>query len=210
MYTPQHFAEQNRGVLHGFIAQHPLGVLVTHSSGGLDANHLPFELDPGPGAHGVLRAHVARHNPVWQDVRDGDEVLVVFRAQDAYVSPNWYPSKQEAHRQVPTWNYQVVHAHGRISVRDDERFVRGLLARLTRQHEAGQPAPWKMGDAPPDYLDARLKTVVGLEIDITRLEGKFKLSQNRTAADRLNAAQALVDQGHTELGLAMRAADPAA
>lgn len=209
MYLPSHFDEQRLEALHDLIAKNPLGVLVTHGSEGLDANHLPFELDSGVGQHGVLRAHVARNNPVWQSVAGGDEVLVVFRAQDAYISPNWYPSKHEAHKQVPTWNYRVVHAHGRITVRDDERYVRGLVARLTRKHEASQPSPWKMGDAPPDYIDAMLKAIVGIEIAVARLVGKFKLSQNREVRDRVSAAHALIDQADTELGQAMLAAGPA-
>jgi transcriptional regulator len=153
---------------------------------------------------------VARNNPVWQSVSDGDEVLVVFRAQEAYISPNWYPSKHEAHNQVPTWNYKVVHVHGRFTVRDDERYVRAVVARLTRKHEASQPTPWKMGDAPQDYIDAMLKAIVGIEIEVTRLVGKFKLSQNRQVRDRLSAAQALIDQGDAELGHAMLAAGPEA
>ena len=212
MYLPSHFEEQRPEALRDLIAKHPLGMLVTHGSEGLDANHVPFELDAceGLGPHGVLRAHVARNNPLWQSVADGDEVLVVFRAHDAYISPNWYPSKHEAHKQVPTWNYRVVHAHGPITVRDDERYVRGLVARLTRQHEAGQPSPWKMGDAPQDYIDAMLKSIVGIEITVARLVGKFKLSQNREARDRVSAAQALIGQGDSELGEAMRAAGPPA
>lgn len=210
MYLPRHFQEQRPEALHDLIDKHPLGMLVTHGSDGLDANHVPFELDAGEGPHGVLRAHVARNNPLWQSVAHGDEVLVVFRAQDAYISPNWYPSKHEAHKQVPTWNYRVVHAHGRITVHDDERHVRGLVARLTRRHEANQPRPWKMGDAPPEYIDTMLKSIVGLEVAVERLVGKYKLSQNREARDRLSAAQALIGQGDSELGEAMRAAGPPA
>lgn len=203
MYIPSHFEEARPEVLQQLVAEYPLGMLVTHGSGGLDANHLPFELDSTIGTHGLLRAHVARNNSVWQEIKNGDEVLVVFRADHAYISPNWYPSKHEAHRQVPTWNYSVVHAHGRIAIRDDERFVRGLVARLTRKHEASQPVPWKMGDAPADYIDAMLQNIVGLEIEIKRLEGKFKLSQNREDRDRISAAKKLLEQGDAELGKAM-------
>ena len=203
MYVPSHFEEPRAEVLHALVRSHPLGVLITHGEAGLDANHLPFELDAKGGEHGVLRAHVARSNPIWQSVVHGDEVMVVFRAQDAYISPNWYPSKHETHKQVPTWNYRVVHAHGRIAVHDDEKFLRGLVARLTRTHEASEPKPWKMGDAPQDHINTMLKSIVGLEIEITRLVGKFKLSQNREARDRLNAGQVLLGQGHSELGQAM-------
>lgn len=203
MYLPAHFDEPRLEELQRLIAEHPLGVLVTHGEGGLDANHLPFELDPAAGTQGTLRAHVARANPVWKQLESGAQVLVVFRAEHAYISPGWYPSKREVHKQVPTWNYRVVHAHGKITVRDDERFVRGLVARLTRKHEASQPAPWKMGDAPTDYIDAMLKAIVGIEVEISRLVGKFKLSQNRELRDRQGAGEALKQQGDTALGQAM-------
>jgi transcriptional regulator len=204
MYNPSHFVESRKEVLYDLISRYPLGALVTHSAQGLDANHIPFELDSASGELGKLRAHVARQNDVWGSVQSGDEVLVVFRAEDAYISPNWFPSKHEFHKQVPTWNYRVVHAHGRISIHDDERYVRGLVARLTRHHEANQPVPWKMGDAPQDYIDAMLKAIVGIEIDVTQLVGKFKLSQNREERDRLGAAEALIGRRENVLGCAMR------
>ena len=203
MYVPKHFEESRREVLHELMRAHPLGILIAYGAQGLDANHLPFELDATLGEQGVLRAHVARNNPVWQSIVNGDEVLVVFRSQDAYISPNWYPSKHESRKQVPTWNYQVVHAHGRITLHDDEQYVRGLVARLTRTHEAAEPKPWKMGDAPPDYINTMLKSIVGLEIEITRLVGKFKLSQNREVRDRVSAGQTLLSQGNGALGQAM-------
>lgn len=203
MYVPAHFDESRTEVLHELIQQHPFGMLVTHGASGLDANHLPFQLDARQGERGVLKAHVARANPLWKDVADGDEVLVVFRAADAYVSPNWYPSKHEFHKQVPTWNYMVAHAYGRIAIRDDERFVRGVLARLTRTHEAAQPVPWTMTDSAKEDIDAMLKAIVGLEIDITRLVGKSKLSQNKAVADIRGAGAALKAQGDRVLGDAM-------
>jgi transcriptional regulator len=205
MYIPAAFNESRIENLHGCIVQHPFGTLITHGKSGLDANHIPFELAAGEGEYGVLRAHVARANPVWQDIADGDEVLVVFRAADAYISPNWYPSKHELHKQVPTWNYIVVHAHGRIRVHDDERYVRGVVARLTRTHEASLPEPWKMSDAPKDYIDTMLKSIVGLQIDITRLIGKTKLSQNKEARDIRGAAVALKARGDTSISEAMLA-----
>lgn len=205
MYVPAHFDESRTEALHAQIRQHPLGMLVTQAGGRLDANHLPFELAPAEGELGTLHAHVARNNPVWRDLVDGDEVLVVFRAGDAYVSPNWYPSKHEFHKQVPTWNYVVVHAHGRVTIRDDERYVRGVVARLTRTHEAAQPKPWKMGDAPADYIDTMLKAIVGIEIRITRLVGKSKLSQNREVRDIVGAGTALAAQGAHPIGDAMLA-----
>jgi transcriptional regulator len=205
MYLPAHFEENRADVLHRLIADYPLGALVTHGAGGLDANHVPFEFDAANGAHGILRAHVARANPVWQEVKDGDEVLVLFQGPSGYISPNWYPSKQEAHRQVPTYNYLVVHAHGRITVRDDEAFVRGVVARLTRRMEAGEPVPWKMGDAPEDFISMMLKAIVGVEIEVTRLAGKAKLSQNKAAADRTGAAQGARRRGERAVDAATSA-----
>ena len=203
MYIPPHFAIQDTDVLHRIIETHPLGVLVTQSPNGLDANHIPFELDR---ARGLLIAHVARANPVWRECGDGAQVMVIFRGDEHYISPNWYPSKHELHRQVPTWNYEVVHVHGRLTVQDQEKFVRGVVGRLTRTHEASEPKPWKMGDSAPDYIDGMLKAIVGIEISISRLEGKAKLSQNREPRDRLNAADMLANQGATALAEAMRTA----
>jgi transcriptional regulator len=201
VYIPEHFALTDPGEAYRIIQAHPLGVLVTSTSDGLDANHLPFELN---AERGVLTAHVARANPVWQKCGDGIDVLVIFRGEESYISPNWYPSKHEFHRQVPTWNYQAVHVHGRLVVQDHEKFVRGVVARLTRTHEATEPRPWKMGDSPPDYIDSMLKAIVGIEVGIKRLEGKAKLSQNRDDRDRLSAADALANKSRVALSQAMR------
>jgi len=203
MYVPAHFAEPSLEVLHDLIIKHPLGILFTHGKSGLDANHIPFELDTGSGLHGTLRAHVARSNPLWNDVKNADEVLVVFCGEQAYISPTWYPSKHEFHKQVPTWNYMVTHAHGKITIHDDERYVRGVVARLTRHHEESQPTPWKMTDSSKDYIDTMLKSIVGIEIEITHLVGKFKLSQNREARDIRGAGDTLKQQGDTVLAQAM-------
>ncbi|WP_295852083.1 FMN-binding negative transcriptional regulator [uncultured Xylophilus sp.] len=197
MYLPAHFAENDPDLLQAAATRAPLGMLVTHTAdGGLDAQHLPFEWDRAAGGLGVLRCHVARANPVWQDAAAANPAqplptLVVFRGPDAYVSPSLYPSKQTHHRVVPTWNYVAVHAHGRIAVHDDPRWLRGLLARLTRRFEAARPAPWKMGDAPADYLEAQIAQIVGLEIVVERVEGKWKMSQNRTAADQQGVVDGL-------------------
>jgi transcriptional regulator len=206
MYLPAHFAETRPEELQRIIREHPLGMLVTHGSHGLDADHIPFEYDPGEDGLGVLSAHVARANPVWQRCPSGTPVMVVFRGAQAYVSPSWYPSKHEAHRQVPTWNYEVVHAHGTITVHDDERFVRRIVARLTRRHEAAEPNPWKMGDSEPEFIDGMLRNIVGIEIAVTSLAGKRKLSQNKEARDRLGAADTLAARGIDELAQSMRTA----
>jgi transcriptional regulator len=203
MYIPPHFTVTEPTVLHRIIREHPLGALVTHTEAGLDAEHIPFEFDPGAGPHGTLTAHVARANTLWQRCPTGTPAMVIFRGAEAFISPNWYPSKHASHRQVPTWNYEVVHAHGTLTIRDDERFVRGLVARLTRRHEAAEPKPWKMSDSAPDFIDMMLRNIVGIEIALTSLVGKSKLSQNREAQDRLNAAQTLQQRGHAELAARM-------
>ena len=185
----------------------PFGALVVRGPDGLDANHIPFELLPDEGPHGTLIAHVARANPVWREVRDGDEALVIFRAEHAYVSPNWYPSKHELHRQVPTWNYRVVHVHGTLRVRDDERFVRRASSRGSRaatRPATGDARPWKMTDSETAYIDDMLTRIVGLEVAITRIVGKWKLSQNKEARDREGAADALAGRDPA-MAAAMRA-----
>lgn len=207
MYLPEHFAERREEELHRLIREYPLGVLVLKGPNGLDANHLPFELGEDDGERGRLLAHVARNNPLWRETKDGDEALVIFRAANAYISPNWYPSKHEFHRQVPTWNYQVVHVHGKIKVRDDERFVRGVVARLTRVNEAhtGADKPWKMTDSSKEYIDQMLSAIVGIEIEITKMIGKWKLSQNREERDRINAAEELRKRREEVISAAMLA-----
>lgn len=205
MYLPNHFEEASKEELFRTIAAYPFGSLVVHGPNGLDANHVPFLIDEASGSSKLL-AHVARANPLWKEVNDGDEVLVIFRADDAYVSPNWYPSKHEFHKQVPTWNYRVVNVHGRLYIRDSEKFVRGVVARLTRTHESqtGAPRPWKMTDSSPEYIDKMLSAIVGLEVEITRMVGKWKLSQNKEERDRLNAAEELRKRGEQHISAAMR------
>ena len=206
MYIPAHFAETRPEVLQRIMRENPLGMLVTHERAGLDADHVPFEFDAGSGKHGALIAHVARANTLWQRCPTGTPVMVVFRGAEAYISPNWYPSKHEAHRQVPTWNYEVVHAHGTITVHDDERFVRRVVAQLTRRHEATEPRPWKMGDSEPEFINTMQRNIVGIEITITSLTGKVKLSQNRESRDRVGAADTLDARGRGSMAQAMRKA----
>jgi transcriptional regulator len=205
MYLPKHFEETRVEELHRVITEYPLGALVVDGPNGLDANHLPFELDASVGERGRLLAHVARANPVWKELKDGDAVLVIFRGGDAYISPNWYPSKHESHRQVPTWNYQAVHVHGSVRIRDDERFLRGLVARLTRVHEARAQSdpPWKMTDSSKEYIDKLLTAIVGIEIAITSMIGKWKLSQNKDERDLTNAAAELRKRGKGVIAEAM-------
>lgn len=208
MYLPAHFAEPRLDELHRLIQAHPLGTLVSHGADGLDANHLPFLLDAQAGEAGTLLAHVARANPLWQTLADGAPVLAIFHGPQGYISPSWYPGKQDTHRRVPTWNYEVVHAHGTLHVHEDEKFLRRVLALLTRTHEAAEPQPWKMGDAPADYLAEQLQRIVGIELRITRLVGKRKLGQNHELRDREGAIQALDARGQSALAEAMQRSLP--
>jgi len=206
MYVPEHFSETRLEALHALMLRHPFAMLVTYGANGLDANHIPFELDTKGGELGRLHGHLARQNPLVQELANGGEVLVVFRAEHAYISPQWYPSKQEFHQQVPTWNFQVVHAHGRARLHDDKNYLLRVVGRLTKTHEATQATPWKMSDAPREFIDLLLAQIVGIEIEITRLTGKSKLSQNKEVRDIEGAAQALKQQGRCELADAMQQA----
>jgi len=208
MYLPSHFDDARADELTRILESYPLGTLVVNGPHGLDANHIPFEMVTGADGALSLHAHVARANPVWQEVSSGAQVLVIFRGGDAYVSPSWYPSKHELHRQVPTWNYQVVHVHGTITIHDDVRFVRGVVARLTRRHEAraGNDRPWRMTDSEPAYIEDMLTKIVGIEVLPERIVVKSKLSQNKEDRDRIGAADALEQRGEREVSGAMRAA----
>ena len=203
MYNPSHFHIDELPQLHALMRAHPLGALVTHGADGLDANHLPFHLDPATGPHGTLLAHVARANPLWQqaqagEARGGLAVLAIFQGAQAYISPNWYASKAETHRAVPTWNYAIVHAHATLRAVDDAAWLRTLLTDLTATHEAAQPQPWQLSDAPTDYLDRMLAAVVGIELDISQLSGKWKTSQNQAATNRASVVAGLRQQGSAD------------
>lgn len=202
MYSPAHFEETRLEVLHQLVGLHPFGALVLDGPGGLDADHLPFEIAaPTPDAPlGVLRAHVARANPLWR--RDGAAALALFQGPSAYVSPAFYAQKAISGKVVPTWNYAVVHAHGRLRAVEDPAWLLGLLGRLTDRHEAARPAPWKVDDAPRDYVEGLLRAIVGIEIVIERLEGKWKASQNRPDDDR---ARIIAGLGEQEPGAGMAA-----
>ena len=198
MYLPAHFAEGRDETLQRLIADYPLGTLITLGAEGLSANHIPFLFDADAGPRGTLRGHVARGNTAWHDHAPDRDVLVIFGGPQAYISPNWYPTKGETHRVVPTYNYAVVHAYGTLVARDDEKWLRGFLGRLTKTMEAPQAQPWKMGDAPQGYLREMLGGIVGVEVVVSRLIGKWKVSQNRTAADRAGAAKGLRAAGGEE------------
>jgi transcriptional regulator len=190
MYIPRHFAETRVDVLHRLMQQEPFATLVTLGADGLNANHLPLELDASAVPFGVLRGHVSRANRVWQEP-SAVEALVIFEGPQHYVTPAWYPSKEETGKVVPTWNYVVVHAYGTPRFIEDAGWLRAHLERLTDRHEASRPQPWQVGDAPEDYVQGLLKGIVGFEMPIARLSGKWKVSQNRSDADRKGVVDGL-------------------
>jgi transcriptional regulator len=197
MYQVGAFREERIDVMHALMRNHRLATLVTVNDGVPEANHLPLLIDPEPSPLGTLRGHVARANPVWR-LADFQEVLAIFQGPQAYVTPSWYPSKRETGQVVPTWNYAVVHAYGPLLVRDDRDWLHALVTRLTDQQEAGLPQPWRVADAPAEYLERMLAAIVGIEIPLVRLSGKWKVSQNRTAADRTGVAEGLGVQGDAQ------------
>ena len=183
MYIPATNAEHRPEVMFDFIEAHSLGVLVTTSIEGLFATHLPLLLDRSRGNHGALEGHVARANPQHAFPAGETDALVIFSGPDAYISPSFYPSKEIHGKVVPTWNYVAVHAYGRVRYNSDPVFLRAHVERLTAHHESGRARPWSVGDTPEGYVDGMLRAIVGVEIDITRLEGKWKMSQNRPTED---------------------------
>ena len=203
MYLPSHFEESRPEVLHAFIRKYPLGLLVTHDASGLQADPIPFMLEPERGAHGTLVAHVARANPLWSESRTDIESMVVFQGPQAYISPAWYATKQETGKVVPTWNYCVVQARGRLRVFDDAAWVHALVTRLTDHHEGARTdaprTPWKVTDAPDDYVASMQRAIVGIEIELTALTGKWKVSQNRSPADRAGVAAGLGERAMAAL-----------
>lgn len=198
MYRVAAFSEDRVTVMHALIRAHPLATLVTFAGGVLEANHIPMLIDPAPTPHGTLRGHVARANPLWRERHEGSEALAVFQGPQAYVTPSWYPSKRDTGKVVPTWNYAVVHARGPLVVRDDRAWLRDLVSRLTDLQEAGLPQPWGIADAPADYIERMLEAIVGIEIPVVQLQGKWKVSQNRPEADRAGVIDGLVRRGDAQ------------
>jgi|SRR4051812_44423151 transcriptional regulator len=191
MYRPPAFREDRLDVLQALMQSHRLATLVTAASDGLNANLIPFTLDAGRGDKGVLRAHMARANEQVAALRQGGEALVIFQGAEAYISPSWYASKREHGKVVPTWNYVVVQAWGRPRVIDDAGWLRGQIDELTRAQESARTEPWHVSDAPDDFVAMQLRAIVGLEIPIARIEGKWKVSQNRPEADRATVIDGL-------------------
>ena len=183
MYSPSQFEETRLEELHALIHAHPLGTLITLGSAGLEANHIPFEVSPDPAPLGTLRGHVARANPVWRDFSAGTQALVVFQGPSAYITPSWYATKRETGKVVPTYNYAVVHAYGYMHAIEDRQWLRALVERLTARFESQRSQPWHVSDAPSEFIQNLLGSIVGIEIPIARLLGKWKMSQNRPPVD---------------------------
>ena len=191
MYIPEHFRESRSDVLLAFIAQHPLATLVANTAQGLTANHIPLLWHAVGDGSNVLRGHVARGNTIWRAVDRGASVLAIFTGAEHYISPTWYPSKREDGKAVPTWNYAAVHVRGYIRFIEDAAWLRAMVESLTDVHESSIADRWHVSDAPADYIDAMLRAIVGFEINVTGVEGKFKGSQNRSLADRTSVASNL-------------------
>lgn len=199
MYVPKSFEAPSLEAMYDVIRHYPLATVVTQGEAGLTANHLPTTLEQGIGPLGSLRCHVARANSIWRECSADTQALAIFQGPDCYVSPNWYPSKAETGEVVPTWNYIVVHAHGNIRIIDDRDWLLSQVDKLTQHHESTFPRPWSLSDAPGDYVEKMLKSIVGLEFTITRLEGKWKLSQNRSEPDRAGVVAGLRQQNATAM-----------
>lgn len=191
MYQPPHFRVEDRAALHAFIVAHPLGLLIGHDGAAPVADLVPFQLDAQAGSQGRLRAHLARANPHWKLLQQSRRALVVFQAAGHYISPSWYPSKAEHGKVVPTWNYAMVQVCGRVDVFEDASWLRAQVEALTQAHEGMREHAWRVDDAPEDFIASQLRGIVGFEIEIEEMNGKFKLSQNRPAADRVSVAEAL-------------------
>src|ERR1700730_14919524 len=195
MYQPPAFREDRPEIQHALIRKHPLGLLITAGPAGLLANLFPFLLDAEGTEKGTLRLHIARPNPQWRELEAVEECLVVFQGPQDYVTPSWYATKRETGKVVPTWNYATVHAWGRPRVMNDDAWLRRQIEDLTLSRESHRAEPWKVDDAPADFVTAQMRAIVGVEIVISRIEGKWKMSQNRPPADRLGVIAGFSEAG---------------
>ncbi len=195
MYQPEHFREDDPAVQHALIRAHPGGLLVTHGGAGIEANLIPFVLDAGAGPKGTLKGHLARANPQWRNADPSSAALVVFQGPKAYITPSWYATKAATGKVVPTWNYVIVQVRGQMHVRDDHDWLRAQVEALTRSQEEQRESQWQVGDAPAAYVDAMIRGIVGIEIEIAGIEGKWKTSQNRPAEDRAGVVAGLRSDG---------------
>jgi transcriptional regulator len=197
MYQPEHFRIDDLKQMHALMRARPLATLVSAGSAGLYATHLPTVLK-GIGAFGLIECHLARANPHWKDLAAGNEALMIFQGPESYITPNWYPSKADHGKVVPTWDYAVVHAYGRPEVREDKDWLRRHVTELTAQQESSEAKPWAVTDAPESYIQVMLRGIIGFHFAITRLEGKWKMSQNRMAPDRDGVVKGLGTRGMGE------------
>ena len=197
MYRPDHFRVDDIAEMHALMRARPLAALVSASASGLYATHLPTVLK-NEGEFGAIECHLARANPHWKDLAEGGEALMIFQGPEAYITPNWYATKAETGKAVPTWNYVAVHAYGRPQVMQDKDWLRRHVGDLTTQQEAYEPHPWKVADAPESYIEVMLRGIVGFRFDIARLEGKWKMNQNRELRDRIGTAAGLERRGEGE------------
>lgn len=198
MYIPKQFEEMSVDLMHELIRAHPLATLVSHASSGLNANHIPLHLSVSPSPYGTLQGHIARANPLLDDIADGIETLAIFHGPDAYISPSWYATKKDTGKVVPTWNYAVVHAYGYLRVVDNASWLRAQLDALTNDNEAPFREPWAVSDAPPEYIEKMMAAIVGVEIVITKLLGKWKVSQNQPTQNLASLISTLKANGLPE------------
>jgi transcriptional regulator len=204
MYIPRHNEEKRVSVMHSLMLSRPLGTLVTLGASGLFASHIPMILEDDGSEFGILKGHISRANTQWRDFVPTVDALAIFAGHQHYISPSWYPETKEHGKEVPTWNYVVVHAYGRLKVIEDDHWLLTNVEKLTNIHEAASPIPWKVSDAPKDFIQSQLKGIVGLEVPIQRLEGKWKVSQNRTERERNGVVDGLTKLNTPE-SLAMKA-----
>jgi transcriptional regulator len=198
MYIPKQFEEPRIDVMHELIRAYPLATLVTHSSNGLNANHIPLHLSQSPAPYGALQGHIARANPLFGEISDGIETLTIFHGPDSYITPSWYATKKKTGKVVPTWNYAVVHAYGVLRVVDNASWLRAQLDALTEHNESSFPEPWAVSDAPPEYIERIMAAIVGVEMVITKLLGKWKVSQNQPAQNQVGVISGLKASGLPE------------
>ncbi len=199
MYVPAHFDENRVPVLHEAIRRIGFGTLVTLGDGGIEASHVPMLIDAEPPPSGTITGHLARANPQWRSIKYDVDALAIFTGADSYVSPSWYATRQQTGKVVPTWNYIAIHARGRLRFFDNRESLRRVVTRLTDKYETPRTAPWRVTDAPADYIDAMLKAIVGFELTITQLEGKWKMSQNQPVENRAGVVQGLTQEGKTDV-----------
>jgi transcriptional regulator len=211
MYQPLPHRQEQLEAQHALIRSHPFGLLISYGAQGLEANAIPFLIDPQASKFGTLQAHMARANGQWRSLNEASEVLVIFQGADHYITPSWYATKRDTGKVVPTWNYVMVQARGRPRVIEDPVWLRRQIEALTGKQESARPAPWAVGDAPEAFVEAQIKAIVGVEIEIADIAGKWKASQNRPAADRagvMAGLEAMGDEASREMAAIVREAEP--